>query len=178
MFSLLVFLKSASLLIYLVLQVLMEALENNFSIIRKTTQHRYNWGIISASGQEGVAGRVKSQQNTRHPKHRPLVRSWLPCARADPQHTHIKIVIQGFPGGLVVENLSAGAGDPGSILIWEDPTYPGATKSVCHGYWACALGVRNHNLWVPALHCWSPHALEPVLSSKRNYRNQKATSFN
>ena len=33
----------------------------------------------------------------------------------------MSIVTWGFPGGLAVKNLSANAGDPGSILGREDP---------------------------------------------------------
>ena len=41
-----------------------------------------------------------------------------------------------FPGGPVVENPSANAGTPVQFLVWEDPTGHGATKPVCHNYWA------------------------------------------
>ena len=41
---------------------------------------------------------------------------------------------QGFPGGCVVKNLPANAGDAGSIPISEDPMQHGATKRVCHNY--------------------------------------------
>ena len=42
-----------------------------------------------------------------------------------------------FPGGAVVKNLPAIAGDTGSSpgpLVQEDPTCRGATKPVCHNY--------------------------------------------
>ena len=35
---------------------------------------------------------------------------------------HFKKEFPGFPGGAVVENLPANAGDTGSTLVWEDPT--------------------------------------------------------
>ena len=38
----------------------------------------------------------------------------------------------GFPGGAVVENLPANAGDTGSSPVWEDPTCHGATGPVSH----------------------------------------------
>ena len=41
---------------------------------------------------------------------------------------------RGFPGGAVVENLPANAGDTGSSLLWEDPTCRGATGPVSHNY--------------------------------------------
>ena len=36
--------------------------------------------------------------------------------------------------GAVDGNPPATAGDRGSIPLWEDPTYCGATKSVHHNY--------------------------------------------
>ena len=32
-------------------------------------------------------------------------------------------------------------------VIWEDPTCRGATKPVCHNYWACALESARRNYW-------------------------------
>ena len=32
-------------------------------------------------------------------------------------------------------------------LIWEDPTCQGATKPMCHNYWACALEPGSRNYW-------------------------------
>ena len=43
-------------------------------------------------------------------------------------------------------------------LVWEDPTCCGATKSVRHKYWACAL--------------------EPVLCNKRSHRSEKPVHHN
>ena len=45
-------------------------------------------------------------------------------------------------------------------LVQEDPTCHGATKSVHHSYWACALEPASHNYWActlePASHnYWS-----------------------
>ena len=34
-------------------------------------------------------------------------------------------------------------------LVREDPTCHGATKPVCHNYWACALEPASHNHWSP-----------------------------
>ena len=46
-------------------------------------------------------------------------------------------------------------------LVWEDPTCRGATKLVCHNYWAR----------VPQL--LKPACLEPVLCNKRSHHNKK-----
>ena len=55
---------------------------------------------------------------------------------------------QDFPGGAVVKNPPANAGDMGQALVREDPTCRGVTKPMHHNYWACAL---------------EPMSLEPML---------------
>ena len=50
-----------------------------------------------------------------------------------------------FPGGAVVRNLPANAGDTGSALVREDPTWRRATKPVCHNYLAYTLEPESHN---------------------------------
>ena len=52
-----------------------------------------------------------------------------------------------LPDGSVVKNPTANAGDMDSILVQEDPTRGGATKSMCHNYWACAPEPRGHDYW-------------------------------
>ena len=54
-------------------------------------------------------------------------------------------------------------------LIWENSTCHRATKPMCHNYWACALEPRSH---------MSPHALEPVVHSKRPHGNEKPELHN
>ena len=39
-----------------------------------------------------------------------------------------------FPGGPVVKNLPANAGDRVRSLVWEDPKCPGAVKPLGHNY--------------------------------------------
>ena len=60
-----------------------------------------------------------------------------------------KIKSRHFPGGAVVKNPPANAGDMGSSSVWEDPTCLKATKPMCHSYWACALEPVCHNYWSP-----------------------------
>ena len=43
-------------------------------------------------------------------------------------------ISKGFPGGSMVKNPPASAGDMGSIPSTEDPTCYGATKSPNHNY--------------------------------------------
>ena len=62
-----------------------------------------------------------------------------------------KIKLEGFPGGLVVNNLPASAGEMGSTPGPERFPYAMEQLSSC-----------THN-------CWSPVALEPVLCDKRSH---------
>ena len=50
------------------------------------------------------------------------------------QKIYTKINEMGLPGGTVVENLPAKAGDTVQALVWEDPTCCGATRPVSHNY--------------------------------------------
>ena len=65
-------------------------------------------------------------------------------------------------------------------LVQEDPTCSGATKPVCHNYWACALEPVSHNYWAHEPQLLSPrttttevHHLEPVPCNKRSHHNEK-----
>ena len=51
-------------------------------------------------------------------------------------------------------------------LVWEDPTWHGATKLVRHNYWACALEPVSHNYWAHVPQLLKPARLEPVLRNK------------
>ena len=63
-------------------------------------------------------------------------------------------------------------------LVWEEPTCRGATKPVCHNYWACALEPASHNSWAHVPQLLKPARLEPVLRNKRSHRNEKPTPLN
>ena len=71
---------------------------------------------------------------------------------------------ESFPGNLVVKNAMSLAmhGTPVRSLVQEDSTYLGATKPVCHDYWA----------WVPQP--LKPTWLNPVLHN-RSRCNEKPT---
>ena len=58
-------------------------------------------------------------------------------------------------------------------LIREDPTCPGATKPVCHNYWACSLEPASHSCWAHVPQLLKPACLEPVLHNGRGHRNEK-----
>ena len=86
--------------------------------------------------------------------------------------------MEGFPGGAVVKNLPASAGDTCSSLVWEDPTCRGATKPVRHNYWACALEPASHNYWAQVPQLLKPVRLEPVLRNKRSHHSDKPVHRN
>ena len=48
----------------------------------------------------------------------------------------LKWNIRDFPGGTVVKNSPANAGDTVLSLVWEDPTCHKASKPASHNYWA------------------------------------------
>ena len=62
--------------------------------------------------------------------------------------------VWGFPGGPLVKNLPANAGNMVQSMFQEDPMCCGATEPTGHNY-------------------WSPHALEPVLCNKRSHHREK-----
>ena len=63
-------------------------------------------------------------------------------------------------------------------LVREDPTYRGATKPVCHSYWACALEPTSHNYWAHVPQLLKPARLEPVLHNMRSHDNEKPAHRN
>ena len=63
-------------------------------------------------------------------------------------------------------------------LVREDPICRGATKPVCHNYWACALEPVSHNYWARVLQLLKPAHLEPMLRNKRSHHNEKPTHRN
>ena len=58
-------------------------------------------------------------------------------------------------------------------LVQEDPTCRGATKPMCHNYWACALEPMSHNYWAHMPQLLKPMCLEPVLHNTRSHHNEK-----
>ena len=64
------------------------------------------------------------------------------------------------------------------VLVWEDPRRCGATKPMCHHYWACALEPTSHNYWARVSQLLKPTCLEPVLRNKRSHRDKKPAHCN
>ena len=54
------------------------------------------------------------------------------------------LLIKGFPGDSVVKNLSASAGDTGSILSWEDPLEKQPTPVLLPGKYN---GEKSYSQW-------------------------------
>ena len=71
-----------------------------------------------------------------------------------------------LPGGAVVKNPPANAGDLGLILVREDSTCHGATKPTSHNYWAHTLQLLK------------PARLEPMLRNKRSHHNEEPAHHN
>ena len=44
----------------------------------------------------------------------------------------------------------------------EDPTCRGATKPMCHSYWACALDPTSHNYWARVPRACAPQQEKPL----------------
>ena len=53
--------------------------------------------------------------------------------------------VEGFLGGSMVKNPPAVHGTWVQFQAWEGPTCLGATKPMCHNYWACVLELASHN---------------------------------
>ena len=45
--------------------------------------------------------------------------------------------------------------------VWEDPTCCGATKPMCHNYWACALEPTSRSYWAHAPRARAPQREKP-----------------
>ena len=80
--------------------------------------------------------------------------------------------MRGFPGGPLVKNPPANAGDRSSLPDLGRPPRAMEQLSLCttttqlslYNYRACALEPGSHNYW-------SQHALEPMLGNKGRHRN-------
>ena len=64
------------------------------------------------------------------------------------------------------------------VLVREDPTCCGATRPVCHNYWASALEPASHNYWAHVPQLLKPARLEPVLCNKRSHCDEKPAHHN
>ena len=56
----------------------------------------------------------------------------------------------GFPGGAVVKNSPANAGDMGSSPGLGKIPHAAEQLSLCATTWACALEPASHKYWAPA----------------------------
>ena len=89
----------------------------------------------------------------------PQCSSWVPIQGLLKRASFKKCLSWDFPGGTVVENLSANAGDTGLI--------PGPGRShMLRSNWACAPQLLK------------PARLEPVLRNKRRHRHEKPVHRN
>ena len=84
----------------------------------------------------------------------------------------------GFPGGAVVKNPPANAGDMGLSPGPGRSTCRRAIKPRCHNYWVFALEPASHNYWAHMPQLLKPACLEPVLRNKRSHCNEKPAHRN
>ena len=63
-------------------------------------------------------------------------------------------------------------------LVREELTCHGATKAVCHNYWACIVEPTSHNYWAHMPQLLKPVCLEPMLCNKRSHCNEKPALCN
>ena len=75
---------------------------------------------------------------------------------------------RGFPGGLVVKNPPANAGDRGSIRGLEWFHMPWNNEARALQLLNLALETEKCNHWARVPQLLSPHALEPMLRNKRS----------
>ena len=84
------------------------------------------------------------------------------------------IHLLGFPGGSVIKNPPANAGNMGLIPGQEDPTCHGATEPVCHTTAAepvlWSLGAATAEPVAPTIEVHAPYSQR---SATRSHRNEK-----
>ena len=112
------------------------------------------------------------------------VMSWHPPEGLPFKNTHVHIGPQGEPRdqGLLPGRNKKERGLPwwssGWVrlpmqgtqvrsLVWEDCTCYGATKSVHHNYWTCALEPGSCNSWAHVLQLSKPRHLQPELCKEK-----------
>ena len=66
-----------------------------------------------------------------------------------PSASFTEVKQEDFPGGAVVKICLPMQETRVRALVQQDPTCRGATKPVCHNYWAWALELAGHNYWSP-----------------------------
>ena len=84
-----------------------------------------------------------------------------------------KLDFLGFPGGAVVKNPPANAGDTVSSPGPGRSHVRGATKPVRHNYWACALEPASHNYWACVPRARAPQQEKPPQFEKPEHHNEE-----
>ena len=87
-------------------------------------------------------------------------------------------MLLGFPGGSVVKNLSANAGDMGSV---PDPGrfhMPPATKPVHLNYWAYALEPGSHSYWAHVPQPMKPACPRAHAPQQESHHDEKPVYHN
>ena len=100
-------------------------------------------------------------------------------------HMHVSIWLMGVEKGVSVVYRGASLveqrlrvrlpiqGTQALALVWEDPTYHGAAKPMCHNCWAYTLEPMSHNYWACMPQLLKSVCLEPMLHNKRSHCNER-----
>ena len=107
---------------------------------------------------------------------RRILEPWLTLKRAKQEHPCWSVARMKNRASLVAQWLRIRLPTQGTrvrALVREDPTCCGATKPMCHNYWACTLEPASHNYWARVPQLLKSVHLEPVLCNKRSHRNEK-----
>ena len=88
----------------------------------------------------------------------------------------LKYIRLGFPGGTVVENPPADAGDMGSIPALGSPHMP-QTRPMSHNCWGCPLEPGGHNYWAQMLRLLKPCHLDlcPATEVRSPHTSKKSS---
>ena len=126
------------------------------------------WLTLTVTSDMPELGRAESWNSIHHHKTTGHV-GWRRGSRRVTVHQNI--LNRGCPGGWVVKNLPANAGDTSLI---PDP----GGSHVPQSNWACAPQLLSPCSRAGSCNSWSLWALEPVLCNKRNHGSEKPTHRN
>ena len=78
----------------------------------------------------------------------------------------LRIHLPDFPGGAVVRNPPANAGDTGLIPGLGRSYMPRSNEARAHNYWVCTLEPMSHNYWACMPQLLSPDAWSPCSATR------------
>ena len=111
-----------------------------FPSVSACLSHSWDWGPLQ---QQSLWARPQFKLHALHPADLCLPDQKVLSKREKKQGLWTSLVVQWIRIRLPVQGTRVPS------LIREDPTCCGATKPVCHSYWACALELTHHSYWSP-----------------------------